>query len=563
MVRTSLFLLIFGLSWFTPALSQDAAEQPPEQEQRSPLVVTGDELQAKIAGAVTRVDSLQEQADAAEGEDLRILNRQIIDVKIEVLDSLHKLVKNLLAQEKAGLPTGSLREYVEAKLLQLPRAFAEHIDATAVQVAEIRQERDEAEPADRLSIEHRIARRVDWLNVLYLSYAELVVDMQALGLDATEPRADIAERTKERADRLAGRLELVAEQVARAKQRIADAPDDATLKIEIQVLEEQKNSMSQAMSSTAGILDRLGLDSSAYRRTLIRSTGEVTTDVFRSGVLKGLIADWFEGVQEWFRTNGRVLTFRLIVFCLILIVSRVIAGFAKRLLVRSFRRSKTKKSELLQSMIQGMTVRVIMIFGVLLALSTLGIELGPVLAGLGIVGFIVGFALQDTLSNFAAGVMILGYRPFDKGDMIDAGGVFGKVDTMSLVSTTILTIDNQTLIVPNSKIWGDVIKNVTNQKVRRIDLKFLIAHTEEVERIERLFMEILAEHPKVLDAPEPMVKLHALGEYAMEFVVRPWVETADYWEVRWDLMREVKRKLDTEGIVIPVPGRDVRLTQKT
>ena len=115
--------------------------------------------------------------------------------------------------------------------------------------------------------------------------------------------------------------------------------------------------------------------------------------------------------------------------------------------------------------------------------------------------------------------------------------------------------------MPNSKIWGDVIKNVTNQTRRRIDLKFLIAHSEDVERIEGLFKGILQEHPKVLDDPEPMVKLHALGEYAMEFVVRPWVETADYWEVRWDVVREVKRMFDTEGITIPVPSRDVRLTQ--
>jgi len=574
-IRTSLFLLIFGLLWPVAAIAQETpeqpaaeraqegqpAEQPPEEEQLPQLVVTQNELTAQMDQSIERIEALEEQVATAEGEDLRILSRQIVDGKIELLDLLHKLLTNLLTQEKEGLPTGELRERVETDLLTLPRAFAEHIDATAAEIAEIRKERDEAEPADRLSLEHRIARRANWLDTLFKSYAEMVFDFEAVGLDATEARADVIARIQSRADRLSGRLELTAEQLKRAKQRALDAPDDADVKAQIQVLEAQRTSMSQAMTATAGVLDRMGLDSSTHRKTLIKSTGEVTTDVFRLEVFKGLIADWFEDLQKWFLANGRALAFRAIVFALILVVARVVAGIARRLLSRGSRRKGTTKSVLLQRMIQGLTVRVIMILGILFGLSTMGIELGPILAGLGIAGFIVGFALQDTLSNFAAGVMILGYRPFDMGDMIEAGGVFGRVDNMNLVSTTILTIDNQTLIVPNSRIWGDVIKNVTNQKMRRIDLKFLISHTEDPERVESLFTGILQEHPKVLGDPEPMVKLHAFGEYAMEFVVRPWVDTGDYWEVRWDLMREVKRKLDAEGIAVPIPGRDVRMTQ--
>ena len=575
MVRTSLFLLIFGLLCLAPAIGQDSAEpppaepsadgqppeQPPEELQLPPLVVAEKEILAELDQSETRIRALTEKAGAAEGADLRILGRQIVEGKLDYLDTVNKLVKNLLAQETEGLPTGELRKRVEADLQSLPEAFVENIEATDEEIVKIRKQRDEAEPADRLSFEHSVSRRVDWLDALYKSYTELLRQMELVGLDASESRVDLTERTTTRADRLAGRLVLVAERMKVVQQRLADAPDDATLKSEIQVLEEQRTTLSRAMADTAGILDRLGLDSSTYRKTLIKSTGEVTTDVFRGGVFKALVGDWIDESQDWFRTNGRVLAFRLIVFCLILVASRIIAGITKRLLARGSRRSRTKKSALLQKMMQGLAVRVIMILGFLFGLNQLGFELGPLLAGLGIAGFIVGFALQDSLSNFASGVMILGYRPFDMGDMIEAGGVFGRVHDMSLVSTTILTIDNQTLIVPNSKIWGDVIKNVTNQTRRRIDLKFLIAHAEDVERIEGLFKGILQEHPKVLDDPEPMVKLHALGEYAMEFVVRPWVETADYWEVRWDIVRAVKRMFDTEGITIPVPSRDVRLTQ--
>lgn len=142
---------------------------------------------------------------------------------------------------------------------------------------------------------------------------------------------------------------------------------------------------------------------------------------------------------------------------------------------RGFANAQVQPSQLLQRMVLLVVRNTILAIGILIALAQIGISLGPLLAGLGVVGFIVGFALQDTLSNFAAGMLILIYRPFDVDDFIEAGGVSGKVSNMSLVNTTILTFDNQTIIVPNNKIWGDVIRNVTAQKLRRIDMVFGIS----------------------------------------------------------------------------------------
>jgi small conductance mechanosensitive channel len=199
---------------------------------------------------------------------------------------------------------------------------------------------------------------------------------------------------------------------------------------------------------------------------------------------------------------------------------------------------------------------------VLIALSQLGIQLGPLLAGLGVAGFIIGFALQDTLSNFASGMMILIYRPFDVGDLIEAGGVTGKVSEMSLVSTTVLTVDNQKLVVPNNKIWGDVIRNVTSQQMRRIDMTFGIGYSDDIAHAERVLTEIVQDESRVLADPEPVIRLHSLGESSVDFVVRPWVRTADYWEVYWDITRKVKERFDAEGISIPFPQRDVHLIQQ-
>jgi small-conductance mechanosensitive channel len=148
-------------------------------------------------------------------------------------------------------------------------------------------------------------------------------------------------------------------------------------------------------------------------------------------------------------------------------------------------------------MIVSVASSIVLLMGLLIAFSQLGVEVAPMLAGLGMAGFVLGFALQDTLANFAAGIMLLAYRPSDVGDLIDwAGGVFGKVSAMNLVSTTILTVDNQTRVVPNGKIWGDVITNVTAQRERRVDLVVGISYDDDIPHAEEVIRGILEEHPK-------------------------------------------------------------------
>jgi small conductance mechanosensitive channel len=209
-----------------------------------------------------------------------------------------------------------------------------------------------------------------------------------------------------------------------------------------------------------------------------------------------------------------------------------------------------------------MTGRLILLLGLIIAIAQLGIEVAPLLAGLGIAGFVIGFALQDTLSNFASGLMILVYRPFDVGDVIEAGGVMGKVDQMNLVSTMVLTFDNQLLVVPNKQIWGGVIRNVTHQDTRRVDMKFGIGYSDDIPRAEKVLTDIVTSHEKVLKDPEPVIRLHELGDSSVNFVVRPWSKTDEYWDVYWDITREVKRRFDAEGISIPFPQRDVHVYQE-
>ena len=314
-----------------------------------------------------------------------------------------------------------------------------------------------------------------------------------------------------------------------------------------------------SMEVSLGLMEALKWDTNLYRTQLVQATKDISSGLFNTGVALSIVGHAMKRITSWIFDKGPKVFLNLLLFFGILFLF----SFAKRMvragLERAIDASNLNLSQLARRMIVSAASNLVFIFGVLIALSQLGIRLGPLLAGLGVAGFIVGFALQDTLSNFASGIMILLYRPYDVGDLIDVSGVFGKVDKMNLVSTSILTLDNQMIVIPNNKIWGDVIKNITAQDIRRVDMVFGIAYSDDVSKAETILNDILKSHDKILDDPEPMVRLHTLGESSVDFVVRPWVKFDDYWDVYWHVTKAVKLRFDEDGISIPFPQRDVHV----
>ncbi|MGB1438659.1 MAG: mechanosensitive ion channel family protein, partial [Luminiphilus sp.] len=246
-----------------------------------------------------------------------------------------------------------------------------------------------------------------------------------------------------------------------------------------------------------------------------------------------------------------------LVFVGVLFLARLFSRLSRRLAQRALDSRPGGMSQLLRDVLVSMVGGTVMAVGVLVALSQVGISLAPMLAGLGVAGFILGFALQDTLSNFAAGGMILAYRPFDVDDHISVAGIEGIVKRMNLVATTITTFDNQSLIVPNSKIWGDVIRNYTSQRVRRVDAMFSISYGDSIEQAEEVLAGVLKKIPAVLESPEPVIRVNRHADNSIDMDCRPWVRTEDYWPTYFTLQREVKLAFDEAGITIPFPQRDV------
>jgi small conductance mechanosensitive channel len=268
-----------------------------------------------------------------------------------------------------------------------------------------------------------------------------------------------------------------------------------------------------------------------------------------------LVAGWLASAEGGLLWLKRILLFFLIVLAF-WILAVLIGKALKKAVIRI-----EGASELLKKFIVNITRKIIFIVGFVVALSMLGINIGPLLAAIGAAGFIVGFALQGTLSNFAAGIMILIYRPFDVGDLVDIADTSGTVDAMTIVSTTLKTIDNQIVVLPNNMIWGDKIINITGSDIRRVDMVFGIGYSDNIAKAQSILEDILLKHEAVLKDPEPVVKVHELADSSVNFVVRPWVKTDDYWDVYWDITRSVKERFDAEGVSIPFPQRDVHMHQ--
>ena len=344
------------------------------------------------------------------------------------------------------------------------------------------------------------------------------------------------------------------------KQTIDAGEDDKKLlKEKVATVGGRVNATAENLKITIDLMGERKLDTAEYKQIIISSIGEITKEIFETEVALGLLQEWLDSGKEWFIDNGPRWAFKLFVFVLILVVFSLLASTVKRIISRTLASSRVHASKLLQDLLVSFAGKAIFLVGILIALAQLGIKIGPVLAGLGIVGFIVGFALQETLSNFAAGVMILIYRPFDVGDAVEAGGISGKVKQMNLVSTTITTFDNQRVIVPNRKIWGDVIRNINAEKIRRVDMVFGIGYDDDPDLAERILHEIVDHHELALDDPPPVIRLHTLEESSVDFIVRPWVKSADYWEAYWHITRAVKKRFDEEGISIPFPQQDMHI----
>jgi len=323
---------------------------------------------------------------------------------------------------------------------------------------------------------------------------------------------------------------------------------------------QRKTMVSRLDTILSNINDKIGTDATGnelekvlpYRRYIDTVSG-ISLEVTDAHSAWTTVTGWVMSDEGGIYWLINIAKFLLIIF-MAMFISKLLSKGARRALEHT-----PSNSKLLNDFIANIIHKVVMLIGLLVALSALDINVGPIMAMVGAAGFVVAFALQGTLSNFASGLMIMLYRPYDIGDVVDVAGIVGTVESMTLVSTSVVTPDNRMMVVPNNSIWGNIITNVTHSDTRRVDMKFGIGYNDNIEQAEKVMQKILAEHPLVLKDPAPAIAITELADSSVNFNCRPWVKTADYWTVYADVTRAVKEAFDKEGISIPYPQIDIHL----
>jgi small conductance mechanosensitive channel len=556
-----LILLVLFSAQVVLAQDEPAVPDPEAVEQRelpAENVAEFDERLVEIAAQKKIVARLSKQFKSSEGLAADIIGARMDVLWTAMFDDTVSLAQDVSALRSEGFDVDELASDLAADLEVFPGQAADAIERLRDDLVLPTGDMAAAEFVVR---DQQLLKSTQKVDAIFSSMHTYTSIAASLGLDEAEERAFLIESLEENAANRSIFLDLALEGVDIMRAAAAALPSDEQVLARLGAMEARVQLAAKALQSVVALMDQVGLETSEYHQHLLTATGELTTEVLDVGVMAGLISEWSVMIVDLAAAKGPQLVFRLIIIVLILFVFSRLAGVVQNLTRKALSSSKVRLSALLSDMIVATARNLVVILGILIALSQVGISLGPLLAGLGIAGFIIGFALQDTLSNFASGMLILIYRPFDVGDFVQAGGVTGKVSHMSIVNTTFKTIDNQVQVVPNNLIWSGVITNVTAQRTRRIDLTFGVAYSDDIVKVEKILADIVSTHEAVLDDPEPMIKLHELGESSVNFVVRPWVKTEDYWDTYWDLMRTVKMRFDAEGITIPFPQHDVHVVK--
>lgn len=536
-ILVTLMSLIFSTPYSFAANTSDLPAAPTDLE--------------KIQHLRQELISLKNSLRSLQGNEQDIARLQLYKKNAERRDVLQKLFQSDEAskQDKAKMISDQIQFVKENK---------------AYVINQLKQQKTDFETAENTQ-QLPLLNKISENNKLLLSFFEAEKENYdwALKLGIAKEANDLAlkKEIKSLIDNTSAKLDYDVKNASDSEAQLKGANESEKPQIEhsSQVFERSVTINTAQLKGLIKIADKLGIDTTTYKQQLFESTGKITEDILNVNVAMSLVDKWKDQAINWFTNHALQGLFKILIFVAIILIGRFLANITRSLVKKAVAAPKLNLSMLMQDFFISMAGKFIFFIMLLIALAQIGLDLGPILTGFGIAGVIIGFALQDTLSNFASGLMLLIYRPFDVGDIIEAGGVSGKVHSLNLVSTTIYTFDNQIIIVPNSGIWGGTIVNLTKEKTRRVDMTFGIGYDDDIRHAEKVLNEIISKHEKVLKSPQPTIKLHNLNDSSVDFIVRPWAKTEDYWAVYWDITREVKLRFDEEKISIPYPQSDVHL----
>lgn len=565
------FLMIILIGWIIFFSSVGVAA--PESLSAEPDVSV-EQNKERLDNVNTLVEKLEKLAENArkhfstltkikKGEARSLAGMQVLEIESVLRKSLDDLIDNIDSMKSDGYDTEKFMTVAKALTIEQSMSLIAELRFVNKVMANLRPSRDEVAPENLFELEQKLNKFRKAVDRLLQALLENTERKKRISLDPSEDLNYLKTRALRRAEILSARVRLSIRQIKELQQRLDKAGDNQKLELEIELnaYEEKKKGTTSSLKYTVLLMKQFKLETTKYSQLLVRATGTISEQTLDTKVVVGLFEQWMEDTKRWLIDNAAGFIVKLFTIMFILLAFKLISIVFGGLVRKAVLTFKASVSLLLQEFFVSVTRKLVMLTGVLICFSQIGFEIGPLIAGLGVIGFIVGFALQDTLSNFASGMMILVYRPFDVGDVIEAAGMHGKVKEMSLVSTTVLTFNNEKMIIPNNKIWGGIIQNVTSEDKRRIDFVFSVGHDADIEQTERVLHSIVEKHELILPEPKPIIHLHQIDEASVKFIVRPWVKTADYWSVYWDVMRMVKLSFEQEKIAKPFPQYNINMRQ--
>jgi len=479
---------------------------------------------------------------------------EIQDLQAELLGLMPELVA-------AGLPADSIRDAFAPVFLREADLYDEAIERYTERIDDLRELRSSTPPEELGALEVRIQESKARLDTLLIQQVENLSGADSLGLDMSEAWEFLDRFLANWAESQVGRLQIATLDRRRLRTQIRDAQragavesEIVALRARLQAAEQRVLGIATSLDGIANLLAQRGFETAQYRQIVIRTTGEVTEDILNPKVLLGLLRELGTDLGRWLRDKGPTIVVRLLIIIGMIILFRI--GF--RLAWWLFRILRLIKfSQLLTKLVGGLVRPIATLAGLVTGLWIVGLNPTTLLAGLGVAGIIVGLALQDSLSNLAAGFFILTNRPYDVDDVIEAGGVVGTVQAMGLANTTIMTFDNRRLFVPNRKIWSDVIVNRSAEPVRRVEVTIKISYREDLDRALGVLRNILDVNEKVLEDPEPAIFISNLADSWIEVAIWPWAKNEHWLHLLRELPRLVRLRFEEEGIEVPYPTREI------
>ena len=503
---------------------------------------------SKLEGRIQHLQEMQRSADAVQERDRDGFYYRLDQLILEVLNGTGAALAAAV-DSAAELPT--VRERIENSTGWL-------LETSIARLTEIHdrknRERQTYDEFDR-GMQASVARAfVQDLHALILDYVEAVdglLEVRAkLGMRVEEERAELEKFILRNVERLHGQIRLDAQTITELRRTLSADPSDVDTEAALRAVNQKQV---RSLGNLAAWLDAAGdrgPDAASHRALLIQQQGRLGTELLQREVFATIWREQTDRLKRNVVRNGPNLLLRMFTFAAVLLLAWLVAGAVRGLLRAVMNTSYVQLSQLMEDRLQALAFGITFLAGAVVALATMGWSVMPMLAGLGVAGIVVGFALQDSLKSFVAGWMILFYRAYDVGDYVQVAGGEGRVRKMTLNSTRIATPDNTIKLVPNRKIWDDTIVNLTASRARRLDVEIAVSPENDLDEVENSIQGLLEEHPQILNKPKAEVHLARMDSSEMVFMLRPWVRSDQYWVVKRALLKDLKQRFERDRIAL-------------